>query len=101
MTTSAGFRLDLFHRLAGIRARLPPLRERRDDLPLLVRHFLAEIAPQVGPRHLDDATLAALASYAWPGNVRELRQAIHSAAALCEHQLELRHLLPETHQPPP
>jgi DNA-binding NtrC family response regulator len=99
MTVSGGFRLDLFHRLAGIRARLPPLRERQADLPLLVQHFLAEIAAQVGPRQLDEATLAALAGYAWPGNVRELRQAIHGAAALSEHKLELRHLLPEGHTP--
>jgi DNA-binding NtrC family response regulator len=95
MTAGGGFRLDLFHRLAGIQARLPPLRERPEDLPLLVAHFLAEVAPQVGPRHIEASTIAALEAHPWPGNVRELRQAIHRAAALCEHELELHHLLPQ------
>jgi DNA-binding NtrC family response regulator len=95
MTVTGGFRLDLFHRLAGFEARLPPLRERPEDLPLLVAHFLAEVTAQVGPRHIDAGTVAALEAHPWPGNVRELRQAIHRAAALSEHELELRHLLPQ------
>jgi len=101
MTETGDFRLDLFHRIAGIALRIPPLRERPEDLAPLLQHFLAETIPHVGARSVDDATLQALAAYAWPGNVRELRQAVHRAAALCEQHLELRHLLPESHVPPP
>ncbi len=76
------FRADLYYRLAGICLRLPPLRERRGDIPRLAAHFLDEIAPEVGPRELDAAAVAALAAADWPGNVRELRNVIRRAAIL-------------------
>jgi two-component system nitrogen regulation response regulator GlnG len=76
------FRADLYYRLAGICLRLPPLRERRGDIPRLAAHFLDEIAPEVGPRDLDGAAVAALAAADWPGNVRELRNVIRRAAIL-------------------
>jgi len=76
------FRADLYYRLAGICLRLPPLRERRGDIPRLARHFTDEIAPEVGPRELDAAALAALVAADWPGNVRELRNVIRRAAIL-------------------
>jgi transcriptional regulator with GAF, ATPase, and Fis domain len=76
------FRADLFYRLSGFRIHLPPLRERRGDVALLAEAFLAEIAGEVGPRHLEASALAALAAASWPGNVRELRNVIRRAAIL-------------------
>lgn len=68
------FREDLFHRLNVIRLRLPPLRERREDIPLLARHFLAQAAAQMGvaPKRLAADCLALLQTAPWPGNVRQL-----------------------------
>jgi transcriptional regulator with GAF, ATPase, and Fis domain len=76
------FRADLYYRLAGFCLRLPPLRERRGDIPLLAAHFLREIAGEIGDRHLDTAALAALSTAVFPGNVRELRNVIRRAAIL-------------------
>jgi len=68
------FREDLFHRLNVIRLRIPPLRERAEDVPLLARHFLQRSAQELGgaTKQLSRAALRALAGYPWPGNVREL-----------------------------
>jgi len=68
------FRDDLYYRLAVIPIHLPPLRERRDDIPLLVRHFLAK--HDVGGLRLSAAVLEHLERYDWPGNVRELENAV-------------------------
>lgn len=74
------FRFDLFYRLAVVHVALPPLRERKDDLPLLVAAFFAKRGVDPGP--LESANLACLAEHAWPGNVRELRNALERALAL-------------------
>jgi transcriptional regulator with GAF, ATPase, and Fis domain len=76
------FRGDLYYRLAGFCLRLPPLRERRGDIPLLAAHFLREIAGEIGERQLDASAMAALSSAIFPGNVRELRNTIRRAAIL-------------------
>jgi transcriptional regulator with GAF, ATPase, and Fis domain len=76
------FRDDLYYRLAGFCVRLPPLRERRGDIPLLASHFLREITGEIGDRHLEASALAALAAAVFPGNVRELRNVIRRAAIL-------------------
>src|SRR5262245_11603967 len=76
------FRDDLYYRLAAFCLRLPPLRERRGDIPVLAAYFLREIAREVGDRHLDPSALAALSSAVFPGNVRELRNTIRRAAIL-------------------
>jgi len=78
------FREDLFYRLHVIPIALPPLRERRDDIPLLARHLLADLARQDKARitELSADTLAALAAHAWPGNVRELRNTLARASVL-------------------
>ncbi len=78
------FRLDLYHRLAGCELRLPPLRERRGDIALLVEHFLAEAAAEFGPRTILAAAMARLVGHDWPGNVRELRNTVRRAAALTD-----------------
>ena len=73
------FREDLFHRLNVIRLRMPPLRERAEDIPLLARHFLARSASQLGTeaKRLSDEVLAHLARFAFPGNVRQLENLCH------------------------
>jgi transcriptional regulator with GAF, ATPase, and Fis domain/tetratricopeptide (TPR) repeat protein len=77
------FRKDLFYRLSVVRLHLPPLRERREDIPLLVRHFLEALAHPTGSaaKNLEPAALAKLCAYAWPGNVRELENEIARAGA--------------------
>ena len=68
------FREDLFHRLNVIRINTPPLRQRREDIPLLLRHYLAEAADEIGTpaKAIDAEALDSLQSYTWPGNVRQL-----------------------------
>jgi DNA-binding NtrC family response regulator len=74
------FRADLFYRLAGARIAIPPLRERPEDIPTLVRHFAVELTgTREGP--FDDAGLAELAKLHWAGNVRELRSVVERALA--------------------
>jgi DNA-binding NtrC family response regulator len=76
------FREDLFYRLAEVVVRLPPLRDRLDDLPLLSEKILGEAAGP--PMALTSAALDRLGSHDWPGNVRELRNILRRAAALTE-----------------
>ena len=78
------FRADLLHRLDVLRVHVPPLRERRDDIPRLAAHFLARAAADTGgePKHLAPAALAALGDHAWPGNVRQLENLCRRLAVL-------------------
>jgi len=78
------FRQDLFYRLNVVRVRVPPLRERRDDIPLLVDHFLARFREVLGRpvRGLSDEALDTLVAYSWPGNVRELENVMERAMIL-------------------
>ena len=80
------FREDVYYRLAAVQLTIPPLRERRGDVPGLARHLLGRIAKQPGLRDLGmtDEAMALLASYAWPGNVRQLHDVLFRAAVLCE-----------------
>jgi two-component system response regulator HydG len=75
------FREDLFYRLHVIPFRVPSLRERREDIPLLVSHFIKKLGPRANPqvRRIDESALARLSTYAWPGNVRELENAIEQS----------------------
>jgi DNA-binding NtrC family response regulator len=87
MVSRGTFRADLYYRLSVGQLHVPPLRERRDDIPLLVEHFLREF-PEAGP--LDKAMMKALVGHSWPGNVRELHNAVQRIAvlgspALAEH----------------
>ncbi len=72
------FREDLFYRLSVVPIRIPPLRERREDIPLLARHFMARSADaaRLAPREFGEDAMAALQTYTWPGNVRQLRNLI-------------------------
>jgi DNA-binding NtrC family response regulator len=83
MVEEGRFRQDLFYRLHVVRIEIPPLRERRDDIPLLVQHFLAKYRGAGScVEGVDDATLERLVTSSWPGNVRELENVIESAMAL-------------------
>ena len=85
------FRKDLFYRVNGVRVVVPPLRERPEDVPLLVEHFSRSL-PR--PRPFTADALAALAEHDWPGNVRELRFAVERALLLAEGDAIERHDLP-------
>jgi len=85
--TKAGrFREDLFYRLNVLHVHCPPLRDRREDIPLLIDHFLARNNARLGTgvRGLDTEARRLLFEYAWPGNVRELENTIERAMVLCE-----------------
>jgi two-component system nitrogen regulation response regulator GlnG len=83
------FREDLYHRLNVIRIRMPALRERRDDIPLLARHFLARSAQQLGvePKRLAEDVLAQLARLEFPGNVRQLENLCHWLTVMAPGQV--------------
>jgi transcriptional regulator with GAF, ATPase, and Fis domain len=78
------FREDLYYRLAVATIHLPPLRERREDIPLLIEHFLADRNDGDSPHQLRPETVELLTRQSWPGNVRELRNAIERAVLLAE-----------------
>jgi len=80
------FREDLFYRLNVVRIHLPPLRERREDIPLLVNYFLAKLAKDLGrkPKSIAAAAVKALEKYHWPGNVRELENVIRRAHVIAK-----------------
>ena len=92
------FREDLFHRLNVIRLRLPALRERLDDIPMLTRHFLQQSAKQLGvePKRISDAALVRLATFGFPGNVRQLENICHWLTVMAPAQsVEPKDLPPE------
>ena len=95
------FREDLYHRLNVIRLRLPPLRERREDVPLLARYFLAKSARELGtePKRLSDDAMNFLSAHDWPGNVRQLENVCHWLTVMAPGQsVELVDLPPELRQ---
>jgi DNA-binding NtrC family response regulator len=91
------FRSDLYYRLNVIAIHLPPLRQRRDDIPVLAEHFLQRIAAirSESPRRLQPAALEALQEYQWPGNVRELENALERAVILSSGEQIGLDVLPE------
>jgi len=92
------FREDLFYRLNVVRIVLPPLRERREDIPMLAQHFLQKFAAANAQpiRGCIPDTMALLQRYHWPGNVRELENVIERAVSLAHGPLVLPEDLPET-----
>jgi len=83
------FREDLFHRLNVIRLRLPALRERREDIPALARHFLSRSATELGvePKRLSEAALVSLTHFDFPGNVRQLENVCHWLTVMAPAQV--------------
>ncbi len=93
-----GFREDLFHRLNVIRLRLPALHQRREDIPMLSKHFLIQSAKQLGvePKRFTEAALAQLAGFSFPGNVRQLENICHWLTVMAPSQvIEAKDLPPE------
>ncbi len=88
------FREDLFYRVNVLTLELPPLRQRRDDVPLLAEALLTRAARETGRRvpHISHEVLAALASYDWPGNVRELENEMRRVLLLAQEEVRLEHL---------
>jgi DNA-binding NtrC family response regulator len=82
----SAFREDLYFRLAVLSLHLPALRERREDIPLLVEHFVKKYVGELGKevKGVTDAALALLSAYAWPGNVRELENVVYEAMVMSE-----------------
>ena len=98
MVREGGFREDLFYRLNVVPMPLPPLRARREDIPMLAQHFVKKSSTNNGValRTLPQATIRALMSYDWPGNIRELENAIEHAVALSGRSIEIGpELLPQ------
>jgi DNA-binding NtrC family response regulator len=94
------FRSDLFYRLAVVRLRVPSLRERKEDIPLLVQGFLEQLRARYGervPESLSALVLARLGQHEWPGNVRELRNSVERAALKVKQAEEE----PEAEEAPP
>jgi two-component system nitrogen regulation response regulator GlnG len=99
-----GFREDLFHRLNVIRLRLPALRERREDVPMLTRFFLQQSAKQldVEPKRIADTALQTLGGFDFPGNVRQLENICHWLTVMAPAQvIEVKDLPPEVLQVQP
>ena len=90
------FRKDLYYRLKVIDIELPPIRERREDIPLLIQHFIGRFSKELKKEitGISDETLRILFSYSWPGNVRELENVIQRAIALSRHEVILPEDLP-------
>jgi two-component system response regulator AtoC len=82
MVEDGQFRADLYYRLSALVIEVPPLRERAQDIPLLVRHFATRAARDGDPPEFSDTALAQLCQYPWPGNVRELRNVVERVALL-------------------
>jgi DNA-binding NtrC family response regulator len=91
------FRQDLLYRLDVIRIRVPPLRERPEDIPALAQHFWKIVADRVGTRAaLAHSTVTALSRYSWPGNVRELQNVMSALAVAASAKGQVRpSLLPQ------
>jgi transcriptional regulator with GAF, ATPase, and Fis domain len=102
------FRADLYYRLNVLPIRVPPLRERRADIPALVHYFTARFAREIGRRieTVSQRSLDRLSVYDWPGNVRELQNVLERAVVLATGPVlevgpELLHLDPDAHPAPP
>jgi Nif-specific regulatory protein len=96
------FRHDLYYRINVFSIRLPPLRERRDDIPLLANHFVQKYAKQMGKQihRISTPAINMMIAYHWPGNVRELENCIEYAALLSDDGVIAGHHLPPTLQMP-
>ena len=100
---SGRFRRDLYFRLNVVRITVPPLRERRSDVPALVAHYVRQFAPQFGTErhHFTDAAVSCLVQYSWPGNVRELKNLVESALVCGQEAIDTGDLPPHIVQAVP
>jgi two-component system response regulator PilR (NtrC family) len=104
MVGEGAFREDLFYRLNVIPVKLPPLRERRDDIPLLVQHFVQKLSADAGrpPAKISQEAMRSLMAHNWPGNVRQLENAVERAFAFSQGrgQIDAADLSPEIQKEP-
>jgi len=91
------FREDLFYRLNVIEIKMPPLRERRDDITVIIKHYLDSFSKEAGKniKDIDHEAMQALLAYDWPGNIRELRNTIERAVVLADGEIITIHDLPD------
>ena len=84
--TSGAFREDLFYRLNVFPIQIPPLRDRKDDIPMLVQYLIERYSKRAGKkfRNISNKSLAVLQEYEWPGNIRELQNVVERAVVLCD-----------------
>ena len=108
MVNEGTFREDLYYRLSVVQIDLPSLRDRPEDIPLLVEHFLADVASRRWPGDpakrftVTPEAMARLQGYAWPGNIRELKNTVERAASLADGMdLGVRDLMPSSQKTPP
>ncbi|HHW03293.1 MAG TPA: sigma 54-interacting transcriptional regulator [Thermoanaerobacterales bacterium] len=106
MMKEGNFREDLYFRLNVIPIFIPPLRERKEDIPILIQYFVKTLGEEVGKPHLkiSQAALKQLMDYDWPGNIRELQNVIERAVNLADDQIDINHLMLQdnkihSHQP--
>jgi len=97
------FREDLFYRLNGFTMSLPPLRERKEEIPVLMRYFSRKLTGKYArePLAISDALISACMSYAWPGNLRELENFVKRYLVLGDEQMMIREIAPDMTQPVP
>ena len=102
LVTEGKFRADLFYRLQGVRLRLPPLRERLDDLPELIAHLLDRAAQRMSrtPATVSTEALRCLWAYPWPGNVRELQHVLEGGMVMSDGVILPEHLPPNIQRAP-
>jgi two-component system NtrC family response regulator len=96
-TAQHRFREDLYYRIQVVPIHLPPLRERREDIPILIEHFIRRFCEDQGikPRQIDKEALLYLTNYAWKGNVRELENLIHRLVVMTDAEIiNVNHLPP-------
>ncbi|MBN1764317.1 MAG: sigma-54-dependent Fis family transcriptional regulator [Sedimentisphaerales bacterium] len=92
------FRKDLYYRLSVVTLSIPPLRDRKEDIPVLVENYIDYLRPRIGPGpyRISPEVMQALCDYAWPGNIRELINVIERAMLICDHNEILPADLPES-----
>ena len=102
MIAEGSFREDLYYRLNVFQVTLPPLRDRREDIPLLIKHFVSKFAPEAPPQ-ISQGAMRCMMAFNWPGNVRQLENAVERAVTMrgSRPEIDVGDLLPEMQEAPP
>jgi transcriptional regulator with PAS, ATPase and Fis domain len=101
MIAEGAFREDLYYRLNVFQVTLPPLRDRREDIPLLIKHFVTKFAPEAPPQ-ISQGAMRCMMAFDWPGNVRQLENAVERAVTMrgSRPEIDVGDLLPEMQEAP-